>query len=125
MTNWKAETCRTKPCQRRKGHKVYVTFVFLVTGLYDLGDLHVYWQRQVERRAAPRPGALGPDFAALRINQVPCDRQPNPSAAAPARPRFVHAVETLEDMREMFGGDPDPAVLHTDLDERFVRFGRE
>src|SRR6476469_1675007 len=61
--------------------------------------------------------AFNPDVPTLGFQQPPHNRQAN--AAAPgiavSRPRPVHPVETLEDMRQVVRGYPYPAILHQKL----------
>src|SRR5262245_37650111 len=58
----------------------------------------VYRQCDVEGRALAEPVALDPDLAALGVDEVARDRQADAGAAAAARARFIHPVETLEDV---------------------------
>src|SRR5205085_2206560 len=63
-------------------------------------------------------GALDPDAAAVRLDDPLRDRQPQPGAAGGPRPRFLAAVEALEDPRQIGGGDPLARV--GDLDQNPV-----
>jgi len=41
----------------------------------------------------------------VRHDDLASDRQPKPSPTAAARPRAIGAVEAVEDVRQIFGGD--------------------
>src|SRR5690242_1034 len=64
-----------------------------------------------EDRSPPGP-ALDRDRAAVRLGDPLGDREPEAGAwtVARARARWIGAPETLEDVREITGGDADPGV---------------
>src|SRR5664280_2341923 len=63
--------------------------------------------------------AFGPDRAAVYANDVLGDCQSQPGAAALARTRFVNAVKTLEQPRQMLRGYPWAVVVHKEFDGAF------
>src|SRR5437763_12874295 len=56
------------------------------------------------------------DLAAVGLGHPLRDREPQPAAARLARlgAGLVHAVEALEEVREVLGRDPRPVVRHPD-----------
>ncbi len=72
-------------------------------------------QGKSEGTTLVRPGALGPNTAAVGLDQVFGNGQPNAAAAARPRARFIHPVEAGEDKRQVFGRDTDAGISHRDL----------
>ena len=55
-----------------------------------------------------------PNAAAVRLDEVLHDRQAEPGPALGARAAGVHAIEALEDPRQVFRRDADAGVAHAD-----------
>jgi hypothetical protein len=71
----------------------------------------------VKKNVVPVPGAaLHPNLAALRLDDMLDDGEPEAGAALLARPRLVHPVEALENPRLGLRGQPRAVVTHADLD---------
>ena len=66
---------------------------------------------------------LGPDAAAMRLDDLPGDRQAEAGILAEALVRPV-GVEALEDLLEARRADAGPVVLDDDLDLVAQRAGR-
>src|SRR5215475_6300260 len=66
--------------------------------------------------AAMFGGALQTDRALMRLGGPFYDGQSKSAAPLGARSRFVHAVETLEDVRGGFRRDADAVVCDAQLD---------
>src|SRR5207245_2464918 len=74
-------------------------------------------QREREGEGAPRARlALGPDAAAVRLDDTATDRQAQPAAAHPLADVGVHAVEAVEHPRQVPTWDADALVAHADRD---------
>ena len=56
--------------------------------------------------------ALGPNSPMMRLNQCLGDGQANAAASARSCPGFICAVKAVEYEGELFGRDPDPAILY-------------
>src|SRR2546427_10906730 len=69
-----------------------------------------------ERRALSLARALGGDTAAVELDQVLHERQPEAEAAVGPRGGAVLLPETVEDERENVGADAPARVAHHDLD---------
>src|SRR5689334_2179720 len=67
-------------------------------------------------RGAHAGRALRTDLAAVRLDEVLHDGEPEPRTARLARATGVDAVEALEDARQVLGGDAAPRVAHADPD---------
>src|SRR5690606_23314819 len=67
--------------------------------------------------AALAGDALGPDAAAVQLDQRLGDAEAEASAADPARVRVVHAVEAVPDARQVLGRDADALVGDRDAQE--------
>ena len=62
-------------------------------------------------KVEPSPSLLSIDqLAAMAVDDVLDDRQPQPRAAHRARPPAIHPVETLGQPRQMLGGDAVPII---------------
>ncbi len=68
------------------------------------------WQRDHERGALTRAGALGADRAAVQLGQVLDDRQAQAQAAVRPGGRAVALTEPIECMGHEFGAHPDSRV---------------
>ena len=68
-------------------------------------------RKRDEERAAASDVALHPDLAAMRIDDALRDVEPK---TEPLPIGDVHAVETLEDARELLLGNPASRVAHGD-----------
>ena len=63
------------------------------------------------RNVAPVAGhRLGADRSAVRLDDRSRDREAEAAPAAVARPALIEAMEALEDLLELVGRDPGPAV---------------
>ena len=72
--------------------------------------------RQAQREHRPTLWAVRRcQRAAVRLSQVPRDRQSQPAAAFRAAARAVRPVETLENVRQRLLRDARAAVVHADL----------
>ena len=69
-------------------------------------------------RAPPSGAVLDVDAAAVQLDQVLDDRQPEAGAAGIAGARLVHAVEPLEDARQILVGNARTFVGHGDRRSR-------
>src|SRR5262245_45306911 len=76
-------------------------------------------QRNADCRSMARL-TLGPNRAAVRHDDLARDRQAQPGTAAAARPRAIGAVEAIEDVRQVFGGDALAGVSHLQDDGRWT-----
>src|SRR5215472_16155530 len=75
--------------------------------------VHVLLRHRAQREAEYRSAAgicIGPDSAAVRFDDRPADREPDPHAVA------LRRDERLEQLRHDLWGDADAAVGHADLD---------
>src|SRR3989304_7371450 len=71
-------------------------------------------QGQREMEACPLPGlAVDADLAAVTLYDLTTDVQPEAGPADRAL-GLGHAIETLEHLRHMLGGDPRAPVFHFD-----------
>src|SRR5512132_2275785 len=69
--------------------------------------------REGEGEGAARPDdALGPDAAAVGLDQLPAEGQAEPAAAAGPGPGRVQPIEAVEHPAQMLGGDPGAGVGH-------------
>ena len=77
-------------------------------------------QRQLDanRRAAALAGARRVDAAAVRLDEVPADREPQAEPAVRARERAVGLAEALEQVRQELRRDAFAGVADRDLDVR-------
>lgn len=64
--------------------------------------------------------AFGMDVSAVKQDDVLDDGEPETGAAALAGTALIDAVETLEDMGQVFLGDPHPIVLDGAEDPFFI-----
>ena len=72
---------------------------------------------QRERDAGPALGpGLGPDPAAVGLDEAACDREPEAGSRLATRPRPVLAPEAVEHPRRGFRRQPVAGVLDADLD---------
>src|SRR5207247_5210587 len=62
-------------------------------------------------RRAPTDRAGDTELAAVRLDDVLHDREPEPRAAEGTRAHLVDAEEALAQPRQVLGGDADPGVL--------------
>src|SRR4029077_17775776 len=69
----------------------------------------VHWQCEKECRSLVE-AALHSDRPAVRRYQVLHDGKAQAGATQFAGARLVHAIEALEEARQLLGGDPDPCV---------------
>src|SRR5690348_8452327 len=60
------------------------------------GRLRGYRKDDRKRAPAARPGALRPDRAAVRLDEVPGDRESDPASAAGPRPGPIYPIEPVE-----------------------------
>ncbi len=87
----------------------------------DPGRAGARYVRRPRRHADGEGGALAGgardlDRAAVQRDQLLDEREPDPRALVAAAARALHAVEAIEDPRQLVGGDPDPRVRHRQLD---------
>ena len=75
-------------------------------------------QRHGEGRALALAGALGPDAAAVHLDELLDDGEPQAQAAVPPRRAGVGLAEAVEDVREELGLDAHAGVDDADLDVR-------
>src|SRR5205823_6915678 len=68
-----------------------------------------------EGRPATGPGARRADPAAVQIDQVPDDREPEAEAAMGTGTAALRLSETIEDVWQESRADPHPRVLDRDL----------
>ena len=68
------------------------------------------WQLDGERAAAPG-FALNADPAAVRLDDATHEVQAEAAALNLASDRLTPAIERLEDVLPIFGGDPDAAIF--------------
>src|SRR5438128_9943273 len=68
-------------------------------------------QREVERGSRVLT-ALRPDAAAVELDELLADREPEPGPARAPRDRIVQLLEGLEQAREVLRADADPRVRH-------------
>jgi hypothetical protein len=73
-------------------------------------------QQHAERGALVEAGAVHFDRAAVQLDQVPRDREPQAEAAMCARRAGVALAETIEDIRQELRHDANPAVGHREPD---------
>src|SRR6185503_5717088 len=78
----------------------------------------------MERRAA-RGLALDSDAPAMCFSDPAPDREPEPRAAVSARSRAVHAVEAVEDVRQVLRRDADAGVADSADDGTLLRAHRD
>src|SRR5439155_11163583 len=71
-------------------------------------------------RRAPADRAGDAELAAVGLDDVLHDREPEPRAAEGTRAPLVDAEEALAQPRQVLGGDADPGVLDGDLDHAVV-----
>src|SRR5919204_4629003 len=79
----------------------------------DLG-LRIAPQGEAKGGAVTHAGALGPDRAAVSLDQVLADRESQPRALAGAR--WVALVKALEDPPQLIGRDPEAGVRYPKFD---------
>ncbi len=73
-------------------------------------------QGQAEKKGcALAEFAFAPDAAAVKLHDVLHDAEAEAGAASFARTAFVHAIESLEDMREIRLGDARTVVADADF----------
>ena len=75
-------------------------------------------QRDGERRSLAFAGALGADAAAVHLDELLDDGQPQAEPGVPPRGRSVGLAEAVEDVGQEFGLDADAGVDDADLDMR-------
>src|SRR5439155_4173541 len=68
-----------------------------------------------EGRSATGPGARRAHPAAVQVDQVPDDREPEAEAAMGAGASALRLSEAIEDVGQEFRTDPHPRVLDGDL----------
>src|SRR4029077_2502091 len=68
--------------------------------------------RQLEPDSGPTASRSGPDTAAVRLDDLADDRQPDARPSGRARARSVHAVEALPDGGQLAIGDLASRVLN-------------
>src|SRR5439155_13066258 len=68
-----------------------------------------------ERRAQVRPRALGLHVAAVQLDQMTNDREPESQTAVGTRARAVGLPEAIEDVRQELGRDAAAGVAHAKL----------
>src|SRR6185369_10150565 len=73
------------------------------------------WQSEMERRALVLT-ALRPDAAAVELDELLADRQPEARAPGAARDRIVELLERLEQSRQIVLANTDAGVGHTQPD---------
>src|SRR6185436_890987 len=81
-------------------------------------------QREAEGRAASRR-AIDPDCAAVQLDELPRQREPQPGALGLARRVLADLTELLEQLRLIVGRDADARVLDRDLDLVGVEHGAD
>src|SRR5258708_6728291 len=62
---------------------------------------------------------LGGDRPAMGEDDMFRDGEAEAGASGLARAGFIHAIETLEEARQMFGGDAGAEILHIKFDAEF------
>src|SRR5829696_4632049 len=82
--------------------------------LGDAGQLQAPAGQAKSQGGALAGGRVGPDAAAVGLDQAAGDEQPQPGAAG--RPRAGPPVELGEDQRQLVGRDADAVVTHGHLD---------
>src|SRR5690606_29856261 len=82
--------------------------------LYRWNARRCLWQ--LEGEARPARLDVHPDAAAMQVDQLPRDGQPQPRAAAIAPPRFVGAPEALKDVLRLLGRQRCTGVRDRDAD---------
>src|SRR5258706_2623932 len=80
------------------------------------------WQRKRKTGAFSRLAFDG-YLATVSLHHLLDDSQAQPGAAGCAGPGGVRAIEALEEVREMFGRNANPAILHAYFDHRFAETG--
>ena len=83
-----------------------------LTEPFDRETRNVSRQGECEEEGRPLPQpAFDAHLAAMRLDDMFDDGQPQPRAALLARAGFVHAVKTLEQTNLLLGRDPRPLIL--------------
>src|SRR6266404_7621726 len=72
-----------------------------------------------EKGGAVAKIAFGADGAAVGQHDVLRDGEGEAGAAGFAGARFVDAIKTFEETRQMFGGDAGAEILHIEFDSEF------
>src|SRR5579859_666474 len=76
-------------------------------------------------RAATLGRAFGPHAATVRLHNMFNDGQPEACPAEFTAPRFVHAIETLEDVGQMFRPDAGAIIGNGGLDHAIFLGGKD
>src|SRR5262245_59260762 len=71
------------------------------------------WQRDAKGRALAHH-AGDADCAALRLDRLPAEGQPDPRTALPAPPAGMRLAKPIEDLRHVFQWNTQPCVGHLD-----------
>ena len=81
--------------------------------------------RQDDGEGAAAPDlAVDPDCAAVKLDQFLNQREADAAALNRASARAFDAAESLEQMRQFFGGDARASVANSDVRRRCDRDGR-
>ena len=82
-------------------------------------------RQQNTDRGAFAEFALGFNAPAVQLGDVLHNRQSKAGSTQFATARFVRAVKSFKDPRQIFGADSDPVIAHAERDRIAASFGGE
>ena len=90
----------------------------LALGVAGRGWTIITGSCNVKVAPCPSPALAACDGAAMHLDEMPDDREPEAEAAGLARRSGIRLAKALEDVRQEIGADADAGVADDDLDVR-------